>query len=254
MSTTSRCRWSSTHSRRWRRTRRSCGPTAARTSRTTTSGTGSRGTVRRRPTRSRHPRCASRSDIYIPRIHVASIETCGCVADWDPVHMQLTLHMTTQAPHAIRTVAGTRRRAVPACPSWSTTSGSRPTTSAAASAARCPVYPGYVLAVAASFLIGKPVKWIEDRSENLQADSFARDYHIDIELGGDEGRQDPGAQGQDPCRPRLRRRGGRPLEVPGRALQRHHRLATTSTTPSSRSTAPTPTSRPAASPTAARSA
>ena len=24
-------------------------------------------------------------DIYIPRIHVASIETCGCVADWDPI-------------------------------------------------------------------------------------------------------------------------------------------------------------------------
>ena len=45
-----------------------------------------------------------------------------------------------------------------------------------------PVYPGYVLAVAASFLIGKPVKWIEDRSENLQADSFARDYHIHAEL------------------------------------------------------------------------
>ena len=46
-----------------------------------------------------------------------------------------------------------------------------------------PVYPGYVLAVAASFLTGKPVKWIEDRSENLQADSFARDYHIHAELG-----------------------------------------------------------------------
>src|SRR6185436_2564291 len=52
---------------------------------------------------------------------------------------------------------------------------------------KVPVYPGYVLAVAASFLIGKPVKWIEDRSENLQADSFARDYHIDIEVGADEG-------------------------------------------------------------------
>ena len=49
---------------------------------------------------------------------------------------------------------------------------------------KVPVYPGYVLAVvAASFLIGKPVKWIEDRSENLQADSFARDYHINIEVG-----------------------------------------------------------------------
>ncbi|MEA2545922.1 MAG: aerobic carbon-monoxide dehydrogenase large subunit, partial [Chloroflexota bacterium] len=43
-------------------------------------------------------------DIYIPRIHVASIETCGCIADWDAVRQQLTLHMTSQAPHAIRTV------------------------------------------------------------------------------------------------------------------------------------------------------
>ena len=45
-----------------------------------------------------------------------------------------------------------------------------------------PVYPGYVIAVAASVLTGKPVKWIEDRMENLQADSFARDYHITAEL------------------------------------------------------------------------
>ena len=45
-----------------------------------------------------------------------------------------------------------------------------------------PVYPGYVIAVAASVVTGKPVKWIEDRMENLQADSFARDYHMDAEL------------------------------------------------------------------------
>jgi aerobic carbon-monoxide dehydrogenase large subunit len=38
--------------------------------------------------------------------------------------------------------------------------------------------------VAASVLTGKPVKWIEDRMENLQADSFARDYHITAELAG----------------------------------------------------------------------
>ena len=30
-------------------------------------------------------------DVYIPRIHVASIETCGCVADWNAVRGQLTL-------------------------------------------------------------------------------------------------------------------------------------------------------------------
>ena len=49
---------------------------------------------------------------------------------------------------------------------------------------KVPVYPGYVIAVAASVLTGKPVKWIEDRMENLQADSFARDYHITAELAG----------------------------------------------------------------------
>src|SRR5262249_50889762 len=42
--------------------------------------------------------------IYLPRIHVASIETCGIVADFDRVRGKLTVYMTTQAPHAIRTV------------------------------------------------------------------------------------------------------------------------------------------------------
>src|SRR5581483_10298101 len=42
--------------------------------------------------------------IYLPRIHVASIETCGCVASVDAVSGKLTVWMTTQAPHAIRTV------------------------------------------------------------------------------------------------------------------------------------------------------
>src|SRR5262249_14343107 len=45
-----------------------------------------------------------KQDIYLPRIHVASIETCGCVADFDRVAGKLTVYMTTQAPHAIRTV------------------------------------------------------------------------------------------------------------------------------------------------------
>ena len=50
---------------------------------------------------------------------------------------------------------------------------------------KVPVYPGYVIAIAASVVLGKPVKWIEDRMENLQADSFARDYHMDAELAAD---------------------------------------------------------------------
>ncbi len=117
--------------------------------------------------------------MYIPRIHVASIETCGCVADYNKVDNHLTMYMTTQAPHAIRTVialvAGhvglTEEKVRVISPDIGGGFGGK-----------VPVYPGYVIAIAASFLIGKPVKWIEDRSENLQADSFARDYHIDVEM------------------------------------------------------------------------
>ena len=120
-----------------------------------------------------------KQDLYIPRIHVSSIETCGCIADFDRVNGKLTVYMTTQAPHAIRTVfalvAGhvglSEERIRIVSPDIGGGFGGK-----------VPVYPGYVIATAASVVIGKPVKWIEDRMENLQADSFARDYHITAEL------------------------------------------------------------------------
>ena len=40
------------------------------------------------------------------------------------------------------------------------------------------VYPGYVLSIIGSIVTGKPVKWMEDRNENLVSTSFARDYHM----------------------------------------------------------------------------
>jgi carbon-monoxide dehydrogenase large subunit len=119
-------------------------------------------------------------NVYLPRIHVASMETCGCIADFDTAQGKLTVYMTTQAPHAVRTVfalvAGhvglSEERIRVVSPDIGGGFGGK-----------VPVYPGYVIAVAASVVIGKPVKWIEDRMENLQADSFARDYHMKVELG-----------------------------------------------------------------------
>jgi carbon-monoxide dehydrogenase large subunit len=101
-----------------------------------------------------------KQDIYIPRIHVASIETCGCVADYDPAMGKLTVYMTTQAPHAVRTVF-------------------------ALVAGHVGLSEEKIRIVSPDIggVLGKPVKWIEDRMENLQADSFARDYHITAELG-----------------------------------------------------------------------
>ena len=123
-----------------------------------------------------------RQRMYIPRIHVASIETCGCVASFDKAQGKLTVWMTTQAPHAIRTVfalvAGHVGLSEEKIRIISPDIGG-------GFGGKVPVYPGYVIAVAASVVLGKPVKWIEDRMENLQADSFARDYHIDAELAAD---------------------------------------------------------------------
>ncbi len=120
-----------------------------------------------------------KQDIYLPRLNVVSIETCGCVAEFDAVNGQLTVWMTTQAPHAIRTVfamvAGhvglSEERIRVIAPDIGGGFGGK-----------VPIYPGYVIAVAASIVTGHPIKWIEDRMENLQADSFARDYHITAEL------------------------------------------------------------------------
>lgn len=119
-----------------------------------------------------------KEDIYLPRIHVASIETCGCVAQFDKIYGKLTVWMTTQAPHVIRTafaiVTGIPENNIHIIsPDIGGGFGGK-----------VPIYPGYVIASAAALLTGKPVKWIEDRIENLMSDSFARDYHMTVELAG----------------------------------------------------------------------
>ncbi len=118
--------------------------------------------------------------MYIPRIHVASIETCGMVANYDPAMQHMQIYMTSQAPHAHRTVfalvSGLPEQKIQIIsPDIGGGFGGK-----------VPVYPGYVCCAVASLVTGKPVKWIEDRSENLQADSFARDYHIDAQLAADK--------------------------------------------------------------------
>ncbi len=120
--------------------------------------------------------------IHLPRIHVASIETCGCVASYDKDTEKMVVYLTSQAPHAIRTVialvAGhvglSEEKIRVISPDIGGGFGGK-----------VPVYPAYVVAIAATFLIGKPVKWIEDRSENL-VNGFARDYHMDCTLAADK--------------------------------------------------------------------
>ena len=109
-------------------------------------------------------------DMIYPRCHPAPLETCGAVAQMDPVMGQLTLWTTTQAPHAHRTVyalvAGLPEHKIRIIAG----------DIGGGFGNKVPVYPGYVCAIVGSILTGKPVKWVEDRSENLMSTGFARDY------------------------------------------------------------------------------
>jgi len=119
-------------------------------------------------------------ETHYPRSHPAPLETCGILADVNPATGQATLYMTSQAPHAHRTlfaiVAGLPEENIRIIsPDLGGGFGNK-----------VPIYPGYVVATAASLLIGKPVKWIETRTENLISTGFGRDYHMKGELALDE--------------------------------------------------------------------
>ncbi len=53
---------------------------------------------------------------------------------------------------------------------------------------KVPVYPGYVCAIAGSIVAGVPVKWVENRSENLTSTGFARDYIMHSEICAKDGK------------------------------------------------------------------
>jgi aerobic carbon-monoxide dehydrogenase large subunit len=115
-------------------------------------------------------------DTHYPRCHPSPMETCGIVADVNPVTGKATLYMTSQAPHAHRTVFAL----VAGLPEHNIQIKTNDIGGGFGN--KVPVYPGYVAATAASLLLGRPVKWIEDRSENLISTGFARDYHMQGEL------------------------------------------------------------------------
>jgi aerobic carbon-monoxide dehydrogenase large subunit len=117
-----------------------------------------------------------RLSTFYPRCHPAPLECCGCVADVNPATGRATIYMTSQAPHAIRTVFAL----VTGLPEQNIQIISPDIGGGFGN--KVPVYPGYVVATAASLLLGRPVKWIEDRTGNLISTGFARDYHMDGEL------------------------------------------------------------------------
>ncbi len=111
--------------------------------------------------------------IHYHRTHPCPLETCGCVASMDKITGKLTLWGTFQAPHAVRTVASlisgiAEHNIRVISPDIGGGFGNK-----------VGVYPGYVCSIVASIVTGRPVKWVEDRMDNLMTTAFARDYWMD---------------------------------------------------------------------------
>ena len=114
--------------------------------------------------------------IWFQRCHPAPLEPCGCVAEFDSMG-RLHFYVTSQAPHVYRTalalVTGILEDKIRViAPDIGGGFGNK-----------VPVYPGYVCAVVGALILKRPVKWIETRTENLTTTGFARDYHMDVEIG-----------------------------------------------------------------------
>ena len=111
------------------------------------------------------------------RLFPIAMEGRGLVAEYDNFDKRLTLWTSSQVPHFIRLFVGTAcglaesQVRVIAGPDVGGGFGSklRP-------------YPEEYLAVVASKLTGRPVKWIESRTENLTATTHGRGQIFDIEV------------------------------------------------------------------------
>ncbi len=150
--------------------------------------------------------------IQYPRVHPCPLETCQCVASFDKITGDLTLWGTFQAPHVIRTV-GSLISTIPEhkihviAPDIGGGFGNK-----------VGAYSGYICAIVASIVTGRPVKWVEDRIENLSSTAFARDFHMTAELAATKDGRITGASLLHDRRSRRLRFLRQRDQVAGRAL------------------------------------
>ncbi|GBC69289.1 Caffeine dehydrogenase subunit alpha [archaeon HR01] len=116
-----------------------------------------------------------RLSLRIQRLAPAPMETRGVVASYDGRSDVLTVWSSTQSPHSLREwlaevlgLSENRLRVI--APDVGGAFG-----------AKYNCYPEDVLASYLSIKYGRPVKWVEDRSENMHTMSHGRDMYADVE-------------------------------------------------------------------------
>ena len=110
------------------------------------------------------------------RYSTVPMETRGILASWDRVREELTVWISTQGPHGVRgqmaRVLGIEDSQVHVI---------MPDVGGAFGLKMHP-HPEELATVVASKLLGRPVKWIQDRRENLIADEQARDDQATVTM------------------------------------------------------------------------
>lgn len=104
------------------------------------------------------------------------LEPRGCLAEWDPGAETLTVRSATQVPHLLRsTLADLLGLA-----EWQV----RVLTGDVGGGfgVKSSIYPEEIVCAYLSLRLGRPVKWIEDRRENLTTTTHARDQIHEVEV------------------------------------------------------------------------
>jgi len=118
--------------------------------------------------------------MVISRLTTASMEPRGCLAEYDPRDDRFTLRCGVQAPHTMRKALAQDIFRIPETKIRIVTDnvgggfgmkGAR--------------YPEYPLTALAAKLLGRPIKWISDRSEAFLSDEHCRDHISEAELALD---------------------------------------------------------------------
>ncbi len=114
------------------------------------------------------------------RVTHATMETRGCIGDYDGREDRYTLYTATQRPHAARTgmakyvlrIPETKMRVVAGDVGGSF-------------GLRGDHYPEYTVCVWAAKRVGRPVKWVAERSEGMITDDQDRDHIVEASLALD---------------------------------------------------------------------
>ncbi|NWJ45756.1 MAG: molybdopterin-dependent oxidoreductase [Chloroflexi bacterium] len=118
--------------------------------------------------------------IYNQRLAAISLETRGIVADYNRGNGQLTVWLSNQAPHLSRSVFAAalnlpEHRVRVIAPEVGGGFGAKIT-----------VYPEEIIVAAAAVKLGRSIKWVENRTENLIATYHGRNQIDYVRIGATE--------------------------------------------------------------------